>query len=57
MLHILAERPVTFSELNAKMFSNEIIRYFPGAGITESHLQKLEREGVIRRHENEIQIR
>jgi glyoxylase-like metal-dependent hydrolase (beta-lactamase superfamily II) len=56
MLHIISERPVTFLELNELMFSNEVIRYFPGAGITESHVQKLEQEGKIRRRDDEIQM-
>jgi len=49
LLEGLEEGPKTFLELNAYLFQVPEIRFFPGCGNTESHLNKLERDGVIHR--------
>ena len=57
MLEILSEGPHSFVELNSRMFSKEMIHFFPGAGITESHIQKLIRDGKIGRINDEIVLK
>jgi glyoxylase-like metal-dependent hydrolase (beta-lactamase superfamily II) len=56
MLGIVSEGPIRFTELVGRMFPNEIVRYFPGAGITESHVQKLLGEGRIGRVDGTIRM-
>ncbi len=56
MLSILSEGRVSFTGLVRRMFPNEMVRFFPGTGITESHAQKLEGEGKVRRIGAEIEI-
>lgn len=48
LLDALKKGPMTFLELNAALFPAEIIHFFPGCGIIESHLIKLEAEGLIK---------
>jgi hypothetical protein len=50
----LIRGPKTFMELNQALFENPLLRFFPGCGITESHLIKLEREKAIRREDEHI---
>lgn len=54
MLSILSEGPISMVDLIGRMFPNEMIRFFPGTGITESHVQKLLGEGRIRRNDGLI---
>lgn len=56
MLDILSEGRTSFFDLVCRMFGNEMVRFFPGTGITESHLQKLAAEGKIGRQGTEIWI-
>jgi glyoxylase-like metal-dependent hydrolase (beta-lactamase superfamily II) len=56
MLGIISERPISFFDLVGRMFTNEMIRFFPGTGITESHVQKLLEEQRIRRSDSVISI-
>jgi glyoxylase-like metal-dependent hydrolase (beta-lactamase superfamily II) len=56
MLNILSEGRISFVGLVCRMFGNEMVRFFPGTGITESHLQKLAAEGKIERDDAEIRI-
>ena len=56
MLGVLSEGPISFVDLVGRMFTNEMIRFFPGTGITESHVQKLLGEGRIRRGDGTIRI-
>jgi hypothetical protein len=39
----------SFMDLNKTLIHNPMLHIFPGCGITESHLIKLEMEGIIRR--------
>ncbi len=56
MLGVLSEGPISFFDLVSRMFTNEMIRFFPGTGITESHVQKLLGEGRIRRVDGTIRM-
>lgn len=56
MLGIISEGPITFFDLVCRAFPNEMIRFFPGTGITESHVQKLLGEGKIRRRDGVIMV-
>jgi len=56
MLGVLSEGPISFVDLVGRMFTNEMIRFFPGTGITESHVRKLLGEGRIRRVDGTIRI-
>ena len=50
----LIDGPKSFLELNGVLFPGPFARFFPGCGITESHLIKLEMEGLIRRERDKI---
>jgi hypothetical protein len=56
MLNILSEGPISFYDLVCRMFANEMVRFFPGTGITESHVRKLTAEGRVARDETVIRI-
>lgn len=56
LLDSLKKEPMTFLELNAALFPAEIIHFFPGCGIVESHLIKLEADGIIERREGIISL-
>jgi glyoxylase-like metal-dependent hydrolase (beta-lactamase superfamily II) len=56
MTGILEEGPKTFVELVDLMFKVEMVRFFPGAAITESHIQKLSAEGRVRRTDDIIEL-
>ncbi len=49
MLGILSGGRISFIDLVCRMFGNEMVRFFPGTGITESHVQKLVAEGRVAR--------
>jgi len=49
IIGIVSEGPISFVELVGRVFPTEIVRFFPGTGITESHIQKLLKEGKVRR--------
>jgi len=44
----------SFMDLNKTLIHNPMLHFFPGCGITESHLIKLEMEGVIRREGHSV---
>ncbi len=49
--------PKTFMEHNEWLFpQNPALHFFPGCGITESHLIKMERDGAIRREDGRISL-
>ncbi len=52
----LIDGPKSFLELNKLLFPGPFARFFPGCGITESHLIKLETEEVIRRNGRSISL-
>jgi glyoxylase-like metal-dependent hydrolase (beta-lactamase superfamily II) len=56
MLDILSEGRISFVDLVCRMFSNEMVRFFPGTGITESHVQKLAADGRITRDDTGIRM-
>ena len=56
MLGVLSKGPISFVDLVGRMFTSEMIRFFPGAGITESHVQKLLGEGRIGRVDGTIRM-
>ena len=49
ILEALGRGERSFMELNALLFPTPFVQFFPGCGILESHLQKLENEGRIER--------
>jgi glyoxylase-like metal-dependent hydrolase (beta-lactamase superfamily II) len=56
MIGILEEGPKTFVTLVDLMFKLEIVRFFPGAAIAESHIQKLAAEGRVRRNDDLVEL-
>ncbi len=56
LLDALAEGPKDFMELNATLLENALFHFFPGCGIVESHLIKLEGEGIIRREGQRVSL-
>lgn len=56
MMEILEGGTKTFVELVDLMFKVEMMRFFPGAGITESHIQKLAGDGRVRRIDDVIEL-
>jgi hypothetical protein len=53
----LQEGSKTFMELNEWLFpQSPLLHFFPGCGITESHLIKMERDGAIRREDGRISL-
>ena len=51
ILDTLARGPKTFGELNQVLFPEPLVRFFPGGGIVESHLRKLEQDGLVHRQD------
>ncbi len=49
LVKILREGEMSFRELSERMYGNKIIQFFPGMQIIESHLIRLEKEGVVER--------
>jgi glyoxylase-like metal-dependent hydrolase (beta-lactamase superfamily II) len=56
MIDILSEGSISFVDLVDRMFKSKMIRFFPGAGIAESHVQKLIRDGKARRDGEKISL-
>ncbi len=56
MVDILEGGPKTFVELVDLMFKVEMIRFFPGAGITESHIMKLIEDGRVKRDGEKVEL-
>ena len=54
ILDLLKKGPKSFWQLTEAMYTNPIARAFPGCGIVESHLVKLENEGSIEREGEKI---
>ena len=54
VLEILGNKKQSFMELNAALFPTPVVQFFPGCGIIESHLLKLEGEGRISRQDGKI---
>ena len=53
----LQESSKTFMELNEWLFPQSPgLHFFPGCGITESHLIRMERDGAIRREDGRISL-
>jgi len=52
----LKDGPKGFMELNEKLFPVSWLNFFPGCGITECHLIKMEREGSIHREDGKIRL-
>ncbi|MBN2539442.1 MAG: MBL fold metallo-hydrolase [Deltaproteobacteria bacterium] len=57
LMEALKDGPKSFMELNAALFRHEIIHFFPGCGIIESHLVKLEQDGMIDRNGDVIRLK
>ncbi len=49
ILEILSNGNQSFMELNAALFPTTVAQFFPGCGIIENHILKLEDEGRISR--------
>jgi glyoxylase-like metal-dependent hydrolase (beta-lactamase superfamily II) len=47
----------SFMELNKALLGDSPLNFFPGCGIIESHLIKMEREGVVERKGQEVSLR
>jgi glyoxylase-like metal-dependent hydrolase (beta-lactamase superfamily II) len=56
MTEILSEGAIPFVDLVDRMFKSKMIRFFPGAGIAECHIQKLIRDGKARRNGEKISL-
>lgn len=56
IINALKEKPLEFMELVSALYPNPIIQMFPGYGLTESHLLKLEMDGVVSRIGNSIKL-
>ena len=52
ILRLLGERPMTLLELTDELFP-PVVRMFPGLQITDSHMIKLEEDGVVSRAEQD----
>ena len=57
LIEALKGGPKSFMELNAALFRHDIIHFFPGCGIIESHLVKLEQDGMINRDGDVIRLK
>jgi glyoxylase-like metal-dependent hydrolase (beta-lactamase superfamily II) len=53
ILDLLAGGPMSLLELTDALFPNEVTRMFPGLQITDSHLMKLEEDGLVAREEHD----
>jgi|SRR5450759_121356 glyoxylase-like metal-dependent hydrolase (beta-lactamase superfamily II) len=49
LLELLAEGPRSLVELTDELFTNVVTRMFPGLQITDSHLEKLQEDGLVTR--------
>jgi glyoxylase-like metal-dependent hydrolase (beta-lactamase superfamily II) len=55
LLQTLSDGPRPFLEVSCSLFQGPFKQFFPGCAITEAHLIKLEREGIIRREGDRIE--
>ncbi|MBU2550785.1 MAG: MBL fold metallo-hydrolase [Proteobacteria bacterium] len=56
ILEALAHGPLASNDLNRLLFPEPIMNYFPGTGMVESHLIKLEEEGRIIRSKERVEL-
>jgi hypothetical protein len=56
LIETLQEGPKPLMALNRTLIENTLLHFFPGCGIIESHLIKLEREGAIKREGQQISL-
>ncbi len=56
ILEILGNGNQSFMELNAALFPTPVVQFFPGCGIIESHILKLEEEGRVSRRDGSGEI-
>ena len=56
MIEILSEGEISFVDLVDRMFKTKMIRFFPGAGIAECHVQKLIGDGRAGRRGEKISL-
>ena len=56
LIEALQEGPKPLMALNQMLIENTLLHFFPGCGIIESHLIKLEREGVIKREGQQVSL-
>jgi len=54
ILELLSTNKQSFMQLTAALFPTPVVQFFPGCGIIESHLLKLEGEGRISRRDGKI---
>jgi hypothetical protein len=54
ILEILSAGEASFMELTTALFPTPVVQFFPGCGIIESHLLKLEGEGRVSRRDGKI---
>jgi glyoxylase-like metal-dependent hydrolase (beta-lactamase superfamily II) len=56
IIEALQEGPKPLMALNQTLIENTLLHFFPGCGIIESHLIKLEKEGAIMREGRQISL-
>ena len=56
LIESLQGGPKQFMELIQTLIENTLLHFFPGCGIIESHLIKLEKEGLIKRQGQQISL-
>lgn len=56
IMGLLKEGPKTFTEINRELFKIPFLQFFPGCVVTESHILKLEKDGVVTRENGKIKL-
>jgi glyoxylase-like metal-dependent hydrolase (beta-lactamase superfamily II) len=56
LIEALQGGPKQFMELNQTLIEDALFHFFPGCGIIESHLIKLEKEGIIKRGGQQVSL-
>ena len=56
LIESLQGGPKQFVDLIQTLIENTLLHFFPGCGIIESHLIKLEKEGLIKREGQQISL-
>jgi glyoxylase-like metal-dependent hydrolase (beta-lactamase superfamily II) len=56
LIEALQEGTKQFMALNQTLIENKLLHFFPGCGIIESHLIKLEKEGIIKREGQQVSL-
>jgi len=56
LLNRLGDRPKTFNEFLPDLFRNPAQHMFPGAAILASHLQKLEKDGIVEEEKGKYRL-